>query len=162
MSALSCQYGFCLERCKGNANFIVILVSLLFPCGFALEEPYGRDAYVASKAGWQRFSMDNMAIADRRRLRRKLTFWRIAAVLLLVAGIFGLYRFLWTEPQQSAKPHIARVEISGLIQDNTELLERLDKIAKSDNVKGLIVSISSPGGTTYGGERIFKAIRGVA
>ncbi|CUX25245.1 hypothetical protein AGR4A_Cc30274 [Agrobacterium tumefaciens str. B6] len=41
MSALSCQYGFCLERCKGNANFIVILVSLLFPCGFALEEPYG-------------------------------------------------------------------------------------------------------------------------
>lgn len=37
--------------------------------------------------------MDNMAIADRRRLRRKLTFWRIAAVLLLVAGFFGLYRF---------------------------------------------------------------------
>ncbi|CVI56518.1 proteinase IV [Agrobacterium tumefaciens str. Cherry 2E-2-2] len=106
--------------------------------------------------------MDNMAIADRRRLRRKLTFWRIAAVLLLVAGAFGLYRFLWDGPQQSAKPHIARVEVSGLITDNTELLERLDKIAKSENVKGLIVSISSPGGTTYGGERIFKAIRGVA
>ena len=106
--------------------------------------------------------MDNMAIADRRRLRRKLTFWRIAAVFLFVAGIFGLYRFLWATPQQSERPHIARVQISGLIQDNTELLERLDKIAKSDNVKGLIVSISSPGGTTYGGERIFKAIRGVA
>lgn len=56
--------------------------------------------------------MDNMAIADRRRLRRKLTFWRIAAVLLLVAGAFGLYRFLWDGPQQSAKPHIARVEVS--------------------------------------------------
>src|SRR5690606_2207818 len=108
------------------------------------------------------FSMDNMAIADRRRLRRKLTFWRIAAVFLLVAGAFGLYRFLWDRPQQSARPHIARVEISGLIQDNTELLERLDKIARNDNVKGLIVSISSPGGTTYGGERIFKALRGVA
>jgi hypothetical protein len=51
-SALSCQYGFCLERYKGNANLIVILVSLLFPCGFTLEEPYGHDAYVASKAGW--------------------------------------------------------------------------------------------------------------
>ncbi|MDS7596008.1 signal peptide peptidase SppA [Agrobacterium tumefaciens] len=106
--------------------------------------------------------MDQMAIADRRQLRRKLTFWRIAAVFLLVAGLFGIYRFFWTEPGQNARPHIARVEISGLIQDNTELLERLAKIEKNDNVKGLIVSISSPGGTTYGGERIFKALRAVA
>lgn len=106
--------------------------------------------------------MDQTAIADRRQLRRKLTFWRIAAVLLLVAGCFAIYRFAFSEPQRSMKPHIARIEISGLIQDDTELLERLHKIANSDTAKGLIVSISSPGGTTYGGERIFKAIRAVA
>ena len=106
--------------------------------------------------------MDQMAIADRRQLRRKLTFWRIAAVLLVVVGAFAVYRFALTPPQQSTRPHIARVEITGLIQDDTELLERLQKIADSDSAKGLIVSISSPGGTTYGGERIFKAIRAVA
>lgn len=106
--------------------------------------------------------MDQTAIADRRQLRRKLTFWRVAAIILLVAGCFAIYRFAFAEPQQSMKPHIARVEISGLIQDDTELLERLQKIADSDSAKGLIVSISSPGGTTYGGERIFKAIRAVA
>ena len=78
--------------------------------------------------------MDNMAIADRRRLRRKLTFWRIAAVFLFVAGIFGLYRFLWATPQQSERPHIARVLISVLIQVNVELVERRDKIDKSVNV----------------------------
>ncbi|WP_421358609.1 signal peptide peptidase SppA [Agrobacterium rosae] len=106
--------------------------------------------------------MDQMAIADRRQLRRKLTFWRVAVVLLLVAGCFAIYRFAFSAPTQSMRPHIARVEISGIIQDDTELLERLQKIADSDNAKGLIVSISSPGGTTYGGERIFKAIRAVA
>lgn len=106
--------------------------------------------------------MDQMAIADRRQLRRKLTFWRIAAVFLVVLGLFALYRFTMAEPQRSARPHIAKIEITGLIQDDTELLERLHKIAESDSAKGLIVSISSPGGTTYGGERIFKAIRAVA
>ncbi|WP_320195859.1 signal peptide peptidase SppA [Agrobacterium rosae] len=106
--------------------------------------------------------MDQMAIADRRQLRRKLTFWRVAVVLLLVAGCFAIYRFAFSAPTQSMRPHIARVEISGIIQDDTELLERLQKIADSDSAKGLIVSISSPGGTTYGGERIFKAIRTVA
>ena len=106
--------------------------------------------------------MDQMAIADRRQLRRKLTFWRVAAVVLLIAGCFAIYRFTFAEQPASARPHIARVEITGLIQDNTELLERLQKIADNDSVKGLIVSISSPGGTTYGGERIFKAIRAVS
>jgi protease-4 len=58
--------------------------------------------------------------------------------------------------------HVAQIRISGMITDDRELLERLDRIAKNDQVKALIVSISSPGGTTYGGERIFKAIRRVA
>jgi protease-4 len=106
--------------------------------------------------------MDQMGIADRRQLRRKLTFWRVAAVLLLVAGCFAIYRFSFADGGKSGAAHVARIEISGLIQDDRELLGRLDEIAKSDSAKALIVSISSPGGTTYGGERIFKAIRAVA
>lgn len=106
--------------------------------------------------------MDQMAIADRRQLRRKLTFWRIASIFLVIAGCFLIYQYLWAGPQRNVSPHVAHIEISGMILDDTELLERLDTIAENDNVKGLIVSISSPGGTTYGGERIFKAIRAVA
>ncbi|MBT9372135.1 signal peptide peptidase SppA [Rhizobium sp. CSW-27] len=105
--------------------------------------------------------MDSQAIADRRQLRRKLTFWRVAAVLLIVAIGFSLYRYV--APADSAGvPHVARIEISGMITDDDELIARLDKIAKSRQAKALIVSISSPGGTTYGGERIFKALRAVA
>ncbi|MDB5523712.1 MAG: Clp protease [Rhizobium sp.] len=103
-------------------------------------------------------------IAERRRIRRKLTFWRIFSFLFIAATIV----LLWIAvnggelSNETAKDHIARISISGVIQDDRELLERLDRIAEKDSVKGLIVSISSPGGTTYGGEVIYKAIRRVA
>jgi protease-4 len=108
-----------------------------------------------------------MSIADiteRRQVRRKLTYWRIAAFLFIAATLF----FSWlavnggTFVDPKGRDHIAHVTISGLIQDDPELLARLDKIAASDSVKGVIISISSPGGTTYGGEQIYKAIRRIA
>ncbi len=106
--------------------------------------------------------MDHMAIADRRQLRRKLSFWRVAALIFLAAIGFVSYWAVAGEQSGSTAPHIARVRITGMITDDRELLERLDRIAKSTQAKALIVSISSPGGTTYGGERIYQAIRKVA
>lgn len=107
--------------------------------------------------------MDELAIADRRSLRRKLSFWRfVVAGLLLVAA---LAIFVWSGAADDVgrtRQHVARVTISGLIQDDRELLDRLQKIADNDSVKALVVTISSPGGTTYGGEVIYKAIRKVA
>jgi protease-4 len=106
--------------------------------------------------------MDQQAIAERRHLRRKLSFWRVIALLFLVAVGFTLYRVTLGSSGGLSGPHVAQIRISGMITDDKELLERLDRIAKSSQVKALVVSISSPGGTTYGGERIFKAIRKVA
>jgi len=107
--------------------------------------------------------MDSSAIADRRQLRRRLTFWRIAAVLLLVGLGFALYGVFGGDLSTATRgPQIARVTVSGLIQDDADLLERLKTIRDDRRVRALIVSISSTGGTTYGGERIFKAIREVA
>jgi protease-4 len=106
--------------------------------------------------------MDQMAIAERRQLRRKLSFWRVAALVFLAAVGFALYRTAFGESGGSAVAHVAQIRISGMITDDRELLERLERIAENDQVKALIVSISSPGGTTYGGERLFKAIRHVA
>jgi protease-4 len=106
--------------------------------------------------------MDQQAIAERRHLRRKLSFWRVIALLFLVAVGFTLYRVTLGPSGGLSGPHVAQIRISGMITDDKELLERLDRIAKSSQVKALVVSISSPGGTTYGGERIFKAIRKVA
>lgn len=106
--------------------------------------------------------MDGTSIAERRHLRRKLTFWRAAALVLVIAGLFAAWRAVKPDAVGPGADHVARVTISGVIQDDRELLERLDKIAKSKTAKALVVSISSPGGTTYGGERLYKALRQVA
>lgn len=105
--------------------------------------------------------MDDFALLDRRRLRSRLAFWRFAAIAIALIAVLAAVLLLGSSSRQ-AVPHVARVTISGLIQDDRELLERLDAIEKSDAVKALVVSISSPGGTTYGGEAIYKALRRIS
>lgn len=106
--------------------------------------------------------MDHLGIPDRRRLRRKLTFWRVAAILAVVALVVAIGRFSGLAEGASTGRHIARVEISGVITADDELLETLKDVAENDDVEALVVTIESPGGTTYGGERLYEAIRAVA
>ncbi|MBB1249225.1 signal peptide peptidase SppA [Rhizobium sp. G21] len=108
--------------------------------------------------------MDASQILERRSLRRKLGRWRIFAFLFFAVAL-AIGWSAWMQEDGSAptsRDHIARVSIGGVIMDDQELVERLDGIAGNDAVKGLIVSLNSPGGTTYGGEVIYKAIRRVA
>ncbi len=83
--------------------------------------------------------MDN-GIADRRALRRKVTFWRSLAIVVLVVVLAAVW-FRWPGVDSPAVNQIARISITGLIQDDQDLTARLDRIAKADNVKALIVDI---------------------
>ena len=105
--------------------------------------------------------MDQYGIADRRRLRRKLTFWRLGVFVLLALTIV-LYGYEKRNAAATDRPHVARITVSGLINDDQDLVKRLDGIASSKQAKALIVDINSPGGTTFGGEEIFNAVRRVA
>jgi protease-4 len=102
-------------------------------------------------------------IIDRRRLRRKLTFWRIVALVVAAVAIgaaaFGMFA---DQYGAAARDHIAKVRIEGTITEDDELLGRLKAIEKSSAVKGVILAIDSPGGTTAGGEAIYEAVRRVA
>lgn len=99
---------------------------------------------------------------DRRRLRRKLTFWRVVAVAILVAAIVAASNWLFADAVGTAGNHIARVKVEGTILENEDLLDRLDDMRRAEAVKGVILSIDSPGGTTAGGEAIFEAVRRLA
>ena len=106
-------------------------------------------------------SLDADSIVDRRRLRRKLSFWRAAAfvalaLVLLVLAVPALRR------ATPGSDQIARYTLSGLITDDREERETLDRIAKADRVKALILYIDSPGGTTTGAEALYGALRRVA
>jgi protease IV len=102
-------------------------------------------------------------VLDRRRLRRKLGFWRILALLAALIGGVGLYfAYLGPDAQKLAADHVAKVRIEGTITEDEDLLERLSEIEKSERVKALIIQVDSPGGTTAGGEAIYEAVRKVA
>ena len=101
-------------------------------------------------------------LIDRRRLRRKVTFWRVVALAVAAVAIVGTAVALNGTAFRRSADHIAKVRIEGTILEDEELMERLDDIRKSSRVKGVILSIDSPGGTTVGGEAIFNAVRAVA
>ena len=106
-------------------------------------------------------SLDADLIVDRRRMRRKLTFWRVLAVL---------------SPSWRSSPsprrsrgagagltaggdYIARVKITGLIRNDQERVDSLERLAKSTSAKAVIVRIDSPGGTTAGSEQLHRRSR---
>lgn len=101
-------------------------------------------------------------VIDRRRLRRKLTFWRVAAVVLVLIGILFVVNWYYGDRFGALPDHIALVKVEGTITENEDLLDRLERIRKSPSVKALILNIDSPGGTTVGGEATFDAVRKVA
>src|SRR5215471_4977901 len=108
-------------------------------------------------------SLDADTIVDRRRLRRKLTFWRVCAVLLVIIAALSIAAALAPPGSRlfAAPPnYIARVTITGLIRNDRERVEALDRLAKS-GVKAVIVHLDSPGGTTVGSEQLHDALRRV-
>ncbi|MAA99264.1 MAG: signal peptide peptidase SppA [Stappia sp.] len=108
-------------------------------------------------------ALDADAIIDRRRLRRKVVFWRIVAVLVaVVAVIAGVYFSGAFGGLSKRSAHIARLEISGVIIDDRDRLKLIDEIARNENVRAVILDINSPGGSTVGGESLYLALRKLA
>jgi protease-4 len=104
------------------------------------------------------------ALVDRRRLRRKLTFWRAAAVLIVIAGLLALGSAMSKNGLITNKklPHIAKVNVTGMITYQPKLLAALKRIEENDAAKALLVFVDSPGGSTAGAEAIYASLRRIA
>jgi protease-4 len=107
-------------------------------------------------------SLDADTIVDRRRMRRKLTFWRVLAILIAIGAVIavgvalrapGTGMLLTGEPSGS----IARVTITGLIRADQHRVEALERLGKS-RARAVIVHINSPGGTTAGSEQLHDSL----
>jgi len=108
-------------------------------------------------------NLDADALVDRRRLSRRVSFWRVVAFLLTLAAIF-LAGILLSEDDGllGSRAHIARISIGGLITDDRRQQELIERASKDDNVRALILAIDSPGGTTTGSEAYYQVIREAA
>jgi protease IV len=106
-------------------------------------------------------SLDADTIVDRRRMRRKLTMWRVLAVLLAIIAVVAAgvaLRAPGTGMLTGASTGaIARVTINGLIRTDRQRTEAFERLAKS-RAKAVIVHINSPGGTTSGSEELHDSL----
>ena len=97
-------------------------------------------------------------IVDRRKLKRRVTFWRILAVLLAIATVAALaWSQGWTGGDQ-----IARIRIDGLITGDQKTMDLLKRVEGEDRVKAVVLRIDSPGGTIAGSEAVYDAVRKIS
>ncbi|MGY9016359.1 MAG: signal peptide peptidase SppA [Rhodospirillales bacterium] len=100
-------------------------------------------------------------VIDRRRLKRRLTLWRVIAVVAIVAiVVVAVGRF--KDSGFASKDYVARVSVNGIITTNLTRNDALQRISNDKNAKALIVRIDSPGGTVVGGEDLFRSLRAIS
>ncbi len=104
-------------------------------------------------------SLDSDVIVDRRRMRRKLTFWRVTAAVVAIAAVVtvGMLATPAGRGALTASGSIARIHIDGLIRSDNDRVEALERLEKS-RAPAVIVHINSPGGTTAGSEQLYDAL----
>src|ERR1700754_4957235 len=103
-------------------------------------------------------SLDSDVIVDRRRIRRKLTFWRVAAAVVAIAAVVGVGVIAaGGRSSLTTVGSIARINIEGLIRSDQDRVEALERLEKSQ-AAAIIVHINSPGGTTAGSEQLYDAL----
>jgi protease-4 len=91
-------------------------------------------------------SLDSDVIVDRRRMRRKLTFWRVIAVLIAIAAIAAIGAMISPNSRSAftSSSSIARINIEGLIRSDLERVAALERLEKSQ-AAAVIVHINSHG-----------------
>ncbi len=86
----------------------------------------------------------------------------ILVVVCFVSAIVGVKRQQALFTSGASQNHLEVVRLTGTIGGDTSTLEvrnRLLKLATEDNVKGVLLSINSPGGTVGASKEIYEAVK---
>ncbi len=100
-------------------------------------------------------------LLDRRRLKRRLVFWRLIAVLS-VLGVLAYSAGRATSGGLPGTRHVTRVNVNGIIGSERKLTEAVRALAKDSNVAAVVLTVDSPGGSVAGGESLHDALALVA
>lgn len=99
-------------------------------------------------------------IADRRKLRRKLSLWRVLAIGGVIAAILAIGLASGGAGLMSGTgQHVARVALKGFIAGDAATLKLFETVADDKRVSAVLVTIDSPGGSTTGAEAVYEGLR---
>lgn len=93
-----------------------------------------------------------------RALRRSRGRWRLFGVIALVVAVVAISARMNAEFFKADADYIALVVVEGVITTNPQRMAVIEGLGENENVKGVIVRINSPGGTTAGGEELYEAL----
>ncbi len=99
-------------------------------------------------------------LIDRRRLKRRLFFWRLVAIVAVVGAV--VYAVRGAGPVSLGGQHITRITVSGIITEDRKLLQAIDALARDKSVAAVMLAVDSPGGSVAGGESLHDALVRVA
>ena len=104
---------------------------------------------------------DSDYLLDRRRLKRRISFWRAATFGVALLAVVGAGLYVARDRVGGgalAGSHVAKVHIGGIITGDDRTLDLLKRVGKSQ-AAAVIVEIDSPGGTVTGSEALFDGLR---
>jgi protease IV len=104
-------------------------------------------------------SFDAEGLVENRRLKRRVSFWRVFGVLALIAALTTIGMKISGRGMGVGQAHIARINIEGFIGGERKTLELMDKIRDNTSIAAVIIHINSPGGTTTGSEALYRELR---
>jgi protease-4 len=142
----------------------------------------GRDSAISGELSWcgrgawrgqggrRRFErrsilMDTEAILERRRLRRRASFWRISAFVILAVALLvgiGVGADLAELDGVGGQSQVADIKVDGFITTRPAAVDLIEKATKDKSVKAILLHIDSGGGAASGGEALYKSIRQAA
>lgn len=80
---------------------------------------------------------------------------------LLFLSLIILLLFFLTKFTSKSNDFLARVEVHDVILDNKNLLNKIELLKSEEELKGIIVSINSPGGTIVASQELYKAFKSI-
>ena len=107
-------------------------------------------------------ALSSEALADRRRMRRRLIWWRSLAAIAIALAVFAWAGVAGLGGLANKGDYVAWLAIDGVIVSDDARRDALQAVAEDEAAKALVLRIDSPGGTFVGSDDLFKSIREVA
>ena len=102
--------------------------------------------------------LESDLLLERRRLKRRLAFWRAAFVLGAIGVLAAVFAVPEAPPSVLGGQHVGRLSLTGTIREDRRLLRLLEEAGRGSEMRALLVAIDSPGGSVAGGEAFHAAI----
>lgn len=101
-------------------------------------------------------------VTDILRLDRNRRRWRLVAVVAVFFFLITAYALNQTTATPHKTPHIAYIQIEGLITDSLHQHKVLENLRTNQSTKAVMVYVDSPGGTMVGGLNLHQELRRIA